>query len=502
MKSGFLSIFRRKKKEKKKSAHGEILLGIGLLALVGSAALLFSETILRVDADDIFPKKTDFLWQVSLEKCNLPSELCAKRDQFLVDLTGFSPDRVKGFAGQMVFGSLKKDFDIEKKQSSLIAFQVSDQKAAETFLKNLAEVRGGAREERTGKVQKWIFSAPRSEVAFFFGGWLLFSEDLDFAENIFAKDFASLSDDSLFDSLGDSEIFVRSDFLRELLPRRLTLIFDFFEGAGITLSSSQNGLSADISLIAKGKNQDMKSRPVEIPKDIMQTAAVVFSGENLEEKWKTAFSVLEKSDSAFALSLFSEVRSSVLETLGGNINFEDDIIPLFSGNCTIALDDKNYFFVQITHPSVDFLDAKFEKFVVAAEKLAARASPRIETHQLSDGTEIREIVACQDCEEKVQTEAGFRFQFPDSEGVARFFLIEQHENRLEFGNSEILAQIFAQNDSEAKEFSEWFSLKKSFAQGFFPNLPEIGDFERISAGISRNPHSWNIVVNLEKDSLQ
>jgi len=400
-------------KKEKKPRQGYFLGAIGVAMLIGVGILLFESSLFTPNAEDILPER-DLLFFAETDEMNCSSVQiekrpvwCSARDKWFVRTWGEFPQRISSFADKAVFALYEEGFSIEENRLlSVQMFRIRDSKAAEDFLRNLGE--NTDQYEIVNGIP--VFPLPdSSKQAFFWNGWLFLSE-YDLLLSLLQekeKTYQTLSSDENFqilreNSWGESFIYITKKGIALKLPSSWASFLQFSAPFGLWVDEKSDEVTLHVlsALLKTGlekkspENKALKQVVSRLSEDdILLLGAAPAPRETVE----MIFSLLESEDLALSFSARALLRDFLQDSFGKDFSLEYDLLPLLEGNIAFGVGEKKIPFFVSEMESEDFLQKKKDRWKNFFQMMMATHVPRKVSYTLSDGSEIQEIIVCEDC---------------------------------------------------------------------------------------------------------
>lgn len=447
-------------KEKKRPKGKILLVFIGLAALIGSFFLLQYTSFFTPSAFEVLPEKNaSFVAQVDLEFCTAErydTSFCDEYQQVFFEFFGDYPARVDDFARNAALALYKNPLSVESTSYLVWLYEVRNEEKATAFA------------DKIGK--PYIFHR----------GWLIMTEEEDFLSLLEAEDLVTLdtaddvqqllTDETALILFGRSEeIYKNFDLQPALLPAlRAFPAFAFMgeerEGdVQFTLRSFAPEMERSFA-----RQEDLRQLFAALPREDL---LVAFGFYDATGYWEDSLASLEEVDPSFALMAHSQARKELRQLFGDEISLSHDVLPLFEQSAIFGAtytDGQPRPFLVTQMDNDRFLEAKREKFASAFLTASARFVPRVVRHTLSDGTEIAQVVACEEClsEEQIEVDGGTLsvYTVTPEEGDSVTFALGQVGQTVLFAQDPVWATSFFQNyaqgeDALAREGSEFLHLQ-------------------------------------------
>ena len=116
---------------------------------------------------------------------------------------------------------------------------------------------------------------------------------------------------------------------------------------------------------------------------------------NFGELFQNLTKELEETDPAFSFFLWGRARALAQEWFGKEVDLENDILPLFEKEWRLVR--SRTFIRHCRFRKNGNCARERKKMLCRTSKKAEYFVPRVLTHTLEDGTQIREIAACDGC---------------------------------------------------------------------------------------------------------
>ncbi len=536
----FRDIVSRKKKEKNHSNLWLFL--IGIILATGSAYLLFATPLLTPAAESIIPKE-DLVFFADIGNPDCSSalaqkapQICQRRSAYLYKIFGVYPERLTLFSDSLAVAAYSTISSSSTPYLPALFLRIKQSRNAEEFIRNQPGSESAIEGIEDG-IRYYQFSQPQMRTILFWRGWLIITQDKTLLQKLLLVkrgQIPSFSGSGQYqelrlhsDASAESFAYVHSEPILQLIPPQVSALFrplvDFFPGLILTFSQDDSGVTFRVT--ARGK-EGIVGQPDTLPLQIdtltsfLPKEKLVFIAglKNLRKEVEHVLGTLEESDPAFSLYVYGKIQSFLRGYFGSQISLEYDILPLLENEILFAfaeVDNELSPFVLVSVEDSEFVAEKKKKMLLAVEKVVSRFVPRVFTHTLEDGTEIREVAGCDDCVHiENATVAGTEITSiiaENSDGekksisvaqsplflvlAQQYSLVEQAlENSVNSSaSSDLLAHI-----PDIDEQKEFFVMRKELFSFLPPAVSAaLVDFSTLSVSHSQDSNIWKFTVHGE-----
>ncbi|QQS59857.1 hypothetical protein IPN35_03240 [Candidatus Peregrinibacteria bacterium] len=488
------------KKEKKKRPPLWISILFGSLLFGGALWILLLTPFLSPSAENLLPAE-GVVFFADFESPSCQNTLgtsfplwCQKQSELLEKLTGVLPIRAENFANKMVIAAYKNPISKENPLQFVGLFRLKNQqfhKKEEEIVKQLG---GGLAQQNSEKSSDVIFEfgeEGNQKRGFFQNGWLIVSDDpvfLSRIQDVHSGSAVSLGEadvfsSSHFPSMGEAFVhgFLTKDFLFPLIPENIASqaehVFRHASSLSFAVGYSNGTVSGSFDIPLETMNSHFsfssEEKGISFPS---QEKGITLVANHFGKLFQSLTQELEKTDPAFSFFLWGRARALSQDWLGKEIDFENDILPLFEKGMALWYVPKNSLIVAGV--GTEDISLKKEKMLAGLKQKAERFIPRIITHTLEDGTQIREIAACTDCisvvSEEIQGGTLDIFSAEDAEGKKMELSLGEKKNVFLIANDTVLAK-----DILSYDFSSSKGKKSDLLSAEMKNmeLPENAKFD-------------------------
>jgi hypothetical protein len=510
------SLINKLKKKPKPNRKPLVLIPIGLVVILSSGVLVFSTNVLTPSAETLLPSSRLLAFS-KLEKPDCSTfmaeslrSLCIKRAELITSLTTANPQRIETFANKVAMAFYNSPSGSSPAPETVVMFRVHNKGEAERFLDYRLQQFGGE-EQYFGSTKALVFDQPKTHVVFFWSGWLVFADSGEVVNSMQSvkDDLApSLAQDTEYlkstDEFNDAQaiVYLPQDAILQLFsPNQRGVLKPALElYKSFTVGYSEQNNRAIVEVLARTDLSQLSPEQTNtdstIADDIAlfpsENLAVLAAADSMTEQIEKVLQEIEKTDPAFAIFLRGRARALLAEFAGDSISLDMDILPLLSEEAVVAMynypdSSRTSFAAFAKHADGEFVRAKYESLVESLTQKSAEFVPQILTHRLDDGTEIKEIVACDDCVQVTQSATGgverTTIKVGDFDGEMYEIQVAKYENNLVASNSQevfdaVLAALAANIDVSVTELTaqmpkgridEVLIIDPQNVTGFIPN---------------------------------
>jgi len=497
-----------------------MFLVIGIFCIIFTAILLFSEKIFTPKISSILPANNlEFFLEIS-EKEKIADFLSVFPQHLRKISDIFSKiqfDKFTDFSEKRGLAIFSNSFFTEKNSDYFVIFaKISNSKKAEDFVKNLPAANLAT--EFLEDNQKILrFSGENSYDIFFFNGWLFLTSDQNFFPKILEvkNQFSpSLETNPKFLNLlrkvenysisffAKSNFFKSETFFSENFSEKIhgfePIFLDFFPRFSGGISKKNEKIVTkfffdNVRHFGNFSNENEKKFGNLYGNLENLHPIFIFSGQQIANRIEDIFNFFEQYDPAFSFFLRGKVRKKLQEIFSNDFSLEYDFWPFLENDFLFAIFENNasqenpYFLVTGILGDEIFSKEKFKKFCQIGRKNLAKFFPKLEIHNLPDGTEIKEIVGCEECitenfQKFPQDDKEFSFLIGENENEKNLLGIWREKNQIAFSNSKEILENFFTNSHQ---------INQSEISNISFDLPS-NNFWNFSFPFKKIDFSWNI----------
>lgn len=511
-----IHLFRKKKKKKMPSLWLGIL--FGTLLFGGGVVFVVFLPFFSPDAEDLLPAEHLILF-ADFESPSCQNTLgsvfpqwCEQQSQFIEQMTGILPDRAEVFSDEMVIAAYKNPFSEDNPFQFVGLFRVQSREHAETMLQKM-----GTSAPDVDGTSVFQLEGEQQRIAFLSSGWLIVSDDPSFSHlvhNVRQGNTLSLGKSEEFTSphfsaSGDTLLrgFVTKDLLLPLFPKSVSPQFEHvFRHVSLfsfLVTQSKQNISAYFDIPLPGvQNTFSNTSENNFPSLSQETGAVILAN-NFGELFQNLTKELEETDPAFSFFLWGRARALAQEWFGKEVDLENDILPLFEKGMAFWYVPEHSFAIAGLGRT-EIAPVK-EKMLAGLQKKAEYFVPRVLTHTLEDGTQIREIAACDGCvsvsSEEISGGTLDIFSAEDAEGNTRDLSLGHKENLFLVTNntnlgSDILSYDFSLPHQKKAELFFGEAQNVSLPEGQFFDF--FRDITHAEIHVSLQENALRITIQTER----
>jgi hypothetical protein len=404
----------------------------GSIFFLGAIFLLLFTPLFTPSVDKILPGENIlFFSHIGAPICAAQTKekmphICQLRDTFISQFSGLEPEQIVPFSDSFAIAQYKNIFPSKNSFSPSLFFRIKDSKSTKDFILKQVGI-DSAVEKREKGIKSFHFSYPQNKEILFWRGWLIITTEEDMREKLLSVkrgDVTSLSQHEEYQyllknssPLKNSFIFFQSNTLEHILPSSATSflqpIFDSFPH--VLVNSIENKDSYSLQITAKNTFYKAETKNRKKTTDLsfalpQKDTVLVVGAENARQEIEEVFEHIGQNDPAFSYFLQGKLKNALSDFFGTEISLEYDILPMLEENTLIALIKREgkvpipVLLGSIKDP--EFANKKEQKIMHALKNVTAHFVPRVVTHTLEDGSEIREIAGCEGCIQELEESIG------------------------------------------------------------------------------------------------
>ncbi|MBI5411680.1 DUF3352 domain-containing protein [Candidatus Peregrinibacteria bacterium] len=258
------------------------------------------------------------------------------------------------------------------------------------------------------------------------GPYLAIAKDAKALETVLTPVSGSLKEESLFEK-SSSQLprkpwirgYLKSSSFDSLLSFAINKTFKDLSGplekiidhVSFTIQQDQQGLkfntySAFRPEILEAQEDDTISFPASSYKLTEFLSAenllTYIGGANLDQEWQNTLQTLQNINPSYAIIFEGLLGAQVKRLFGDAVHLRNDLYPLFDGEYALGISaPKNSTFdpaplqvqLVLAHTDRAFAETKMKKMIDGFRGVGAQFVPRLEIHDLPDGTQTKILVA-------------------------------------------------------------------------------------------------------------